>query len=88
MEDKILTFLYIIFIDVGIFIMLYHLYRLIYTNNEYINYLNIFIFGPLLICIGLNKDETPEIFYQISLFLAIISFGYHFYFIVKHKGIL
>lgn len=88
MEDKIPIYLYFIFIDVGIFIIFYHLYRLVYTNDEYINYLNIFIFVPLLICIGLNKDETPEIFYQISLFLAITSFVYHFYFIVKHKGIL
>ena len=81
-QDKIPKYLYPIFIGLGVFIILYHIYKSIYKKDAWVNYLHIFIFGPLLIYIGWMEDKTQRKFFEMSLMLAFASFGYHLYFMV------
>jgi len=83
MQDKIPKYLYPIFIGFGIFIILYHFYKSVYKKDAWINYLHMFVFGPLLIYIGWNQDKTQRKYYEISLMLAFASFGYHFYYMIQ-----
>lgn len=82
-QDKIPKYLYPVFIGLGIFIILYHIYKSVYKKDAWINYLHILIFGPLLIYIGWMEDKTQRKFFEISLMLAFASFGYHFYYMIK-----
>jgi hypothetical protein len=82
MQTKLPKIIYPILICLGIVIILYHIYKSLYKKDAWINYIHIFIIGPLLIYIGFKKEQTPRKFFEIILMLAFASFGYHLYYLI------
>lgn len=73
--------LYNIILATGIIVILYHIYKSLYKKDAWINYIHILIVGPLLVYIGLMKEETPRKFFELILMLAFASLGYHGYYL-------
>ena len=84
MKTKMPSFMYNLLIFVGIFLILYHSYK-IYVKylqgvNPWINYFHIFSVAPILIIIGLQKEKTPRYYFEFLLMLAFAVIGYHSYY--------
>lgn len=86
-KTNIPTFLYNPLIILGIFIILYHSYKIykkIKQNiNPWINYIHVLIIAPLLIYIGVNKEKTNRLYFEIILMLAFATIGYHGYYLLN-----
>jgi hypothetical protein len=76
---------YPILLALGIIIILYHGFKaykkLKDGKNPWVNYIHIFIVGPLLIYIGLNREKTPRYWFEILLMLGFAAIGYHGYYL-------
>jgi hypothetical protein len=70
---------------VGIFIVVYHIYKSIFKKDAWINYIHIFIVGPLLVYVGYQKEKTPRKVFEIILMLAFASLGYHGYYMMSDQ---
>ena len=85
--EKISKIVFSILIVLGIFIILYHLFKAYKYLNEgkgiWVNIIHIFLVGPLLIYIGYNKDKTKRLYFEILLMLGFASIGYHGYYLIK-----
>uniref|UniRef100_A0A6C0B2V9 Uncharacterized protein n=1 Tax=viral metagenome TaxID=1070528 RepID=A0A6C0B2V9_9ZZZZ len=84
-QSKMPTYIYPIILATGIFVILYHIYKSIFKKDAWVNYIHILIVGPLLVYIGLQKEETPRKVFEIVLMLAFASLGYHGYYILNSK---
>jgi hypothetical protein len=87
-KTDIPDFMYSILITVGTIIILYHCFK-VYKKlnvkmNPWINYIHIFIIGPLLLYIGLNREKTPRLYFEILLMLGFASIGYHGYYMINY----
>ena len=82
-RDKIPKIIFPMLIGLGCFVIIYHIYKALFKNDVWVNYIHIFLVGPLLIYIGLYQDKTPRKFFEIILMLAFASFGYHLYYLLK-----
>jgi hypothetical protein len=51
-------------------------------KSAWVNYLHIFLFGPLLIIIGLNGVDTSRKYFELLLMAGMASIGYHGYYLV------
>ena len=85
MRDNLPKFLFPLVLVVGIFIVVYHIYKSIFKKDAWINYIHIFIVGPLLVYVGLQKDKTPRKVFEIILMLAFASLGYHGYYMISDQ---
>lgn len=87
MRTSIPAFLFYVLFVLGIFILLYHLYksyvRLSKGLNPWVNLIHIFIIAPLLLYIGYNGVETKRLYFELLLMLAFASIGYHSYYIIR-----
>ena len=81
-RENLPKFLFHVVLLVGIFIVVYHIYKSIFKKDAWINYIHIFIVGPLLVYVGLQKDKTPRKVFEIILMLAFASLGYHGYYMI------
>ena len=86
MKTHIPTFMYSVLIILGIIIILYHIFK-VYKKlklglNPWINYIHIFIIGPLLLYIGLNREKTQRLYFEILLMLGFSAIGYHGYYLL------
>jgi hypothetical protein len=81
--DKLPKLIFPFLIALGLIIIVYHIYKSLYKKDAWVNYIHIFIVGPLLIYIGLYQDKTPRKFFEILLMLAFASFGYHLYYMFQ-----
>jgi hypothetical protein len=85
-KTNICKSLYNPLIILGIFIILYHSYKIykkIKQNiNPWINYIHVLIIAPLLIYIGINKEKTNRLYFEIILMLAFATIGYHGYYLL------
>jgi hypothetical protein len=86
-KTNIPAFLYTLLIILGFVIIFYHGFK-IYKKlkqgiNPWINYIHLFLIGPLLICIGINKKNTPRYYFEILLMLGFASIGYHTYYLLN-----
>ena len=84
-RDKIYKQLFPILLVLGIFIILYHMYKT-YTylkagKGYWVNLLHIFIIGPLLIYIGYYGEKTARLYFELLLMLGFASIGYHGYYL-------
>jgi len=84
-KTNIPNFMYSILTILGIVIILYHCFK-VYKKlkigiNPWINYIHIFIIGPLLIYIGVNKAKTQRFYFEILLMLGFAAIGYHAYYL-------
>ena len=84
-QDKMPKFIFPIILSTGALVILYHIYKSLFKKDAWINYIHIFIVGPLLVYIGLYKEETPNKLFEISLMLAFASAGYHAYYLTNNK---
>lgn len=86
-KTTIPSFMYLILMILGSIIILYHGFKaynkLTMGLNPWINYIHIFIIGPLLLYIGLNREKTQRFCFEILLMLGFASIGYHGYYLVN-----
>jgi hypothetical protein len=82
-RDEMPKIMFPILIGLGCFIIIYHIYKSLFKNDAWVNYIHILIVGPILVYIGLYQDKTPRKFFEIILMLAFASFGYHLYYMLK-----
>jgi hypothetical protein len=80
--------MYIFLLLLGIIIILYHCFK-VYNKlkdgkNPWVNYIHIFIVGPLLVYIGINREETKRLYFEILLMLGFASIGYHGYYLLNN----
>ena len=85
-KSDIPNFMYSVLLVLGIIIILYHGFK-IYKKlklglNPWINYIHLLIIGPLLIYIGLTKEKTQRLYFEILLMLGFAAIGYHGYYLV------
>jgi len=79
--------MYSILVTLGIIIILYHGFK-IYKKlsvgmNPWVNYIHLFIVGPLLLYIGLNREKTERRYFEILLMLGFAAIGYHGYYLIE-----
>ena len=86
-KTKIPKFVYPLLFVLGIIIILYHIYKLYVKiksgKNPWVNLIHIILVGPLLICIGYNKENTKRLFFELLLMLGFAAIGYHGYYLFK-----
>ena len=79
------TFMYPLLIIFGAIVIIYHVFKtykkLANGKNPWVNYIHIFIVGPLLIYIGVNREKTPRYWFELLLMLGFASIGYHGYYL-------
>jgi hypothetical protein len=85
-KTNIPNFMYYVLLVLGIIIMLYHGFK-VYKKlkeglNPWVNYIHIFIVGPLLLYIGLNREKTQRLYFEILLMLGFSAIGYHGYYLL------
>ena len=87
-KTNIPMFMYPLFIVLGFIIILYHSFKtylkLKEGKNPWVNYIHIFIVGPLLIYIGLHKEKTQRLYFELLLMLGFASIGYHGYYLFNN----
>jgi hypothetical protein len=86
-KTDIPNFMYSFLLILGIIIIAYHGFK-VYKKlkeglNPWVNYIHIFMVGPLLVYIGLNKEKTQRLYFEILLMLGFASIGYHGYYLVN-----
>jgi hypothetical protein len=84
-KSKMPKFMYPIIISTGALVIGYHLYKSLFKKDAWINYIHMLIIGPLLVYIGVMKEETPRKVFEVVLMLAFASFGYHGYYLIYDK---
>jgi hypothetical protein len=81
------SILFPILFYLGIFIILYHSYKVYYNitigKSYWINLFHILIIGPILVYIGYNRDKTERLYYELLLMLGFAAIGYHSYYLIK-----
>lgn len=85
-KTNIPNFMYYVLLVLGIIIMLYHGFK-VYKKlkeglNPWVNYIHIFIVAPLLLYIGLNREKTQRLYFEILLMLGFSAIGYHGYYLL------
>ena len=84
-KTNIPSFLYPVLLILGIFIIIYHIYKaytkIIIGKSAWINYIHIFLVCPLLIYIGYENKNTKRQFFELLLMLGFAAIGYHGYYL-------
>ncbi len=84
-REKISSGLFNVLFYLGLFIIVYHLYKaygyLKAGKGIWVNLIHILIVGPLLVYIGYNGDKTTRKFFEILLMLGFAAIGYHGYYL-------
>jgi len=84
-KTSISSIMYPFLIGLGIIIILYHIFKaykkLKDGKNPWVNYIHIFIVGPLLVYIGINREKTARYWFEILLMLGFAAIGYHGYYL-------
>ena len=79
------SFMYSVLITLGAVIILYHSFKVykkvIAGTNPWVNYIHILLVGPLLLYIGLNREKTQRLYFELLLMLAFAAIGYHGYYL-------
>lgn len=86
MRDKNTKTMFHFLLGLGIFIILYHAFKVYNYISEdkpiWVNIIHIMIIGPLVAYIGYNNQNTSRLYFEILLMLAFASIGYHGYYLV------
>ena len=78
---------------VGVVITLYHAYKSILkfkagSQSLWVNLMHVLLFGPLLIYIGLMKDQTPRAAYELLAISGFGAGGYHIYSLITTLNLI
>lgn len=88
-NTNIPTQMFPMLLGLGIFIILYHLFKVYkYINlgkSYWVNLIHILLVGPLLIFIGYNSDKTARLYFELLLMLGFASIGYHGYYLLNSE---
>jgi hypothetical protein len=79
-KEKINLKIFDLIYYISIPLILYHIYRAstkISHRVPWVNYIHIFMVGPLLYYIGKKKTETPNYFYELILLLGFAIIGHN-----------
>jgi len=82
-REKIPPMMYPFLLGLGIFVILYHIYKASQSKTPWINYIHIFLIGPLLVYIGYMNKETSRKYYEILLMFGFAAIGYHGYYMIR-----
>jgi len=82
-RTRLPTFLYPVLLGLGALVVVYHIYKSLFKKNAWVNYIHIFLVGPLLVYVGVVRDKTPRKVFELLLMLAFASLGYHAYYLVN-----
>jgi hypothetical protein len=82
-REKIPQIMYPFLLGLGIFVILYHIYKASQSKTPWINYIHIFLIGPLLVYIGYMNKETSRKYYEILLMFGFAAIGYHGYYMIR-----
>jgi len=83
-RDKLPDAMFPALIGLGSIVIGYHAYKaVVKANHAWVNYVHIFLVGPLLLYIGVQGKETSRKYFELCLMLAFASFGYHLYYLVN-----
>jgi len=84
--NKIPLLMYPFLKYLGIFIIIYHSYKAYVKISDdksaWVNYIHIFLIGPLLIKIGYDGDKTSRKYFELLLMAGFASIGYHGYYLL------
>ena len=73
----------------GAFILLYHAYRaygkMQNGKSAWVNWIHILLVAPLLIWIGVYKNECPRSCFEILMMLGFAVLGYHGYYLISES---
>ena len=82
-QTKVPSWIYTVLFYLGIYIILFHLYKtIVYVSkgiNPWINVFHLFLVAPFFLWLGIQKEKTPSYVYQILLMLGFATLGYHSY---------
>ena len=82
-RTKLPEFMYPTLLGLGGLVVVYHIYKAFFKKDAWVNYIHIFIVGPLLVYIGVARDKTPRKVFELLLMLAFASLGYHGYYLIQ-----
>lgn len=81
-QTKMPKYIYPFILFLGALVIVYHIYKSLFKKDAWVNYIHILIIGPLLVYIGINKEDTPRKAFEVVLMLAFASLGYHGYYMI------
>jgi hypothetical protein len=85
-RNNIPIFLYNFLLILGVFIIIYHSYKVFIKlkdgKNPWINYFHVILVAPLIIYIGINREKTERYYFELLLMLAFADIGYHTYYLI------
>ena len=86
-KTNIPLFMYPVLLGLGTIVVLYHIYRAYTKKSAWVNYIHIFLVGPLLMYIGYNGVATERKFFELLMMLGFATIGYHGYYIYDEMNI-
>ena len=83
MKTEIPAFMFSLLLGLGAILIPYHAYKAYVKKTGWINYIHIFLIGPLLMYIGYNGIATERKYFEILLMIGFAALGYHGYYTLK-----
>jgi hypothetical protein len=84
-RTEISSTMYPILLWLGVFIIIYHIYKaynyMKLGKGYWVNLIHIFLVGPLLVYIGYNREKTARLYFELLLMLGFAAIGYHGYYL-------
>lgn len=82
------SFMYPTLLVIGILILTAHGYSVISKYGQknsglWVNLFHIFIVAPVILSIGIKREQTPYYLFQFMIMLGFAAIGYHGYFMIK-----
>jgi hypothetical protein len=81
-KTDIPSFMFLSLLGLGAIIIPYHVYKASIKKSGWVNYIHIFLVGPLLMYIGYNGAATERRYFELLMMLGFASLGYHGYYIL------
>lgn len=81
-------FMYSILLVIGILILVAHGYSVISKYGQknsdlWVNLFHIIIVAPVILAIGIKREQSPYYLFQFMIMLGFAAIGYHGYFMIK-----
>lgn len=86
-------YIYKILFVVGLFVLIYQLYKAFLRYNAkssslWINLIHVLIVAPLIIYIGFESKKTPRAAYELLGLVTFAAAGYHLFNLVKMTQVI
>ena len=87
-RTEIPAFMFPLLLGLGAIIIPYHAYKAYIKKSGWVNYIHIFLVGPLLMYIGYNGKDTTRPFYELLALLGFSALGYHIYGLILSTNLI